>query len=176
MFRSAFLTAFSTATGTSVAFPYPQPTRPFLSPTTTRAEKLKRRPPLTTHEQRRICTTCSGPSARLSRPPRPPRPRPPPGPPPRPRPPPGPPPRPPPGPPPPGPPPVPPVDTILCSRPVSACPGRPFQACACSPRRLDRFADDVIRLRNSIPLHAPRRPVKQSAHGIRTSPDRRPRP
>src|SRR5207302_4763352 len=43
-------------------------TRPRLSPTTTRALKLKRRPPLTTAAQRRILTTRSSrPSCRCSR-------------------------------------------------------------------------------------------------------------
>ena len=66
VFRSVFLTAFSTASGTSPAFPYPHPTRPFRFPTTTIAEKLNRRPPLTTHAHRRISTTFSGLSARIS--------------------------------------------------------------------------------------------------------------
>src|SRR5206468_3557898 len=62
------LDAFSTAGGTSLALPYPQATLPCLSPTTTRALKLKRRPPLTTAAQRRIFTTRSSkPSCRDSR-------------------------------------------------------------------------------------------------------------
>ena len=44
---------------TSFALPKPTPTRPASSPTTTRAEKLKRRPPLTTFAQRLMCTTFS---------------------------------------------------------------------------------------------------------------------
>jgi len=42
----------STAMGTSLALPYPTPTLPLRSPTTTRAAKLNRRPPLTTFAQR----------------------------------------------------------------------------------------------------------------------------
>lgn len=57
----ASLTAFSTASGTSFPLPYPYPTLPELSPTTTSAVKLNRRPPFTTHAQRRICTTFSCP-------------------------------------------------------------------------------------------------------------------
>src|SRR5580698_6436834 len=60
------------ASGTSPALPNPTPTWPFWSPTTTRAAKLKRRPPFTTLAQRFTKTTFStmpsaeGPS-RLSR-------------------------------------------------------------------------------------------------------------
>ena len=65
------LMPFSTAGGTSFAFPYPQPTLPFPFPTTTRPAKLKRRPPLTTVAHRRTFTTLSvnSPPARDSRPP-----------------------------------------------------------------------------------------------------------
>src|SRR3990172_2648649 len=47
------------ASGTSLALPRPTPTWPAPSPTTTRAEKLKRRPPLTTLATRLMCTTRS---------------------------------------------------------------------------------------------------------------------
>src|SRR5690606_34205798 len=47
------------AAGTSLALPYPTPTMPLPSPTTTRAVKLKRRPPLTTFATRLIFTTRS---------------------------------------------------------------------------------------------------------------------
>src|SRR5689334_4840631 len=43
----------------SAALPRPIPTWPLRSPTTTRARMLKRRPPLTTLETRRTCTTVS---------------------------------------------------------------------------------------------------------------------
>src|SRR6476660_6280376 len=59
MLRLACFWAFSTAGGTSFALPYPQPTLPLPSPTTTSAAKLKRRPPLTTAAQRLICTVLS---------------------------------------------------------------------------------------------------------------------
>src|SRR5579872_1462757 len=57
--RLVVLTAFSTACGTSEALPYPQPTFPRLSPSTTSAVNVKRRPPLTTQAQRRIWMTFS---------------------------------------------------------------------------------------------------------------------
>src|SRR5581483_10901214 len=47
------------ASGTSFALPRPTPTRPFESPTTTSAEKLKRRPPFTTFATRLMWTTRS---------------------------------------------------------------------------------------------------------------------
>src|SRR5262249_54068354 len=47
------------ASGTSFALPRPNPTRPLLSPTTTSALKLKRRPPFTTFATRLIWTTFS---------------------------------------------------------------------------------------------------------------------
>src|SRR5215211_7862765 len=47
------------AAGTVFALPRPTPTLPFPSPTTTRALKLNRRPPLTTLATRRISTTLS---------------------------------------------------------------------------------------------------------------------
>ena len=55
------------ASATSPALPRPTPTRPRLSPTTMRALKLKRRPPLTTLAERLMNTTfsvssCSWPS------------------------------------------------------------------------------------------------------------------
>src|ERR1035437_2648983 len=79
--------ALRMASATSLALPKPRPTLPSRSPVTTRAEKLKRRPPFTTLAQRLMKTTFSvncGPSdssgdPRSSR--RGPRPRPPRGPP-----------------------------------------------------------------------------------------------
>src|SRR5437763_16619103 len=50
---------FLMAAGTSLALPEPKPTRPFPSPTTTRALKLKFLPPLTTLVTRLIWTTLS---------------------------------------------------------------------------------------------------------------------
>src|SRR6266568_178533 len=47
------------ASGTSLAFPRPTPTWPAPSPTTTRAEKLNRRPPFTTLATRLMWTTLS---------------------------------------------------------------------------------------------------------------------
>src|SRR5690349_9382736 len=47
------------ATGTSAAFPLPIPTHPCPSPTTTRAQKLKRFPPFTTFATRLMKTTLS---------------------------------------------------------------------------------------------------------------------
>src|SRR6185437_10710765 len=51
--------ALRMASGTSRALPWPKPTRPFWSPTTTRAAKPKRRPPLTTFATRLMCTSLS---------------------------------------------------------------------------------------------------------------------
>ena len=59
MFFFAFSMAFLIASGTSLDFPEPNPTFPFLSPITTRAAKRKRRPPLTTLVTRLIVTTRS---------------------------------------------------------------------------------------------------------------------
>ena len=79
------------ASETSVALPRPRPTLPFLSPTTTSALNLKRRPPLTTLDERLMKTTFStssspfdpsNPWSESGRRPRPPPPRPPPKPPP----------------------------------------------------------------------------------------------
>src|SRR5215210_485012 len=60
------------ASGTSLALPYPTPTRDFSSPTTTRAVNEKRRPPLTTLATRLISTTrsCRSGPARSVRSPR----------------------------------------------------------------------------------------------------------
>ena len=55
------------ASVTSLAFPRPYPTTPFPSPTTTIAEKLNRRPPLTTLATRFIATTFSLRSMSLAR-------------------------------------------------------------------------------------------------------------
>src|ERR687885_1960415 len=52
-------TPFWIASGTSLALPYPTPTIPFSSPTTTSAVNEKRRPPLTTLATRLISTTRS---------------------------------------------------------------------------------------------------------------------
>src|SRR2546421_10697783 len=52
------------ASGTSLALPRPAPTWPWPSPTTTSAEKLKRRPPLTTLATRLMWTTRSFSSGR----------------------------------------------------------------------------------------------------------------
>src|SRR4051812_20872627 len=52
-------TPFWIATGASLALPYPTPTTPFSSPTTTSAVNEKRRPPLTTLATRLISTTRS---------------------------------------------------------------------------------------------------------------------
>src|SRR6478609_5320679 len=57
--RLASSTPFEMARGTSRALPYPTPTTPLPSPTTTRAVKLKRRPPLTTFDTRLMVTTRS---------------------------------------------------------------------------------------------------------------------
>ena len=56
-FFLASSSALRIASGTSFAFPVQKPTRPFLSPITTRAAKRKRRPPLTTFVTRLIVTT-----------------------------------------------------------------------------------------------------------------------
>lgn len=55
----AFSVPFLMASGTSFALPCPTPKLPFLSPTTTNAEKLNRRPPLTTLAHRLMLTTFS---------------------------------------------------------------------------------------------------------------------
>src|SRR5262249_51590207 len=55
----AFSMPLRMASGTSFALPSPKPTRPALSPTTTSALKLKRRPPLTTFATRLMWTTFS---------------------------------------------------------------------------------------------------------------------
>src|SRR4051812_49766506 len=52
-------TPFWIATGASLALPYPTPTIPFSSPTTTSAVNEKRRPPLTTLATRLMSTTRS---------------------------------------------------------------------------------------------------------------------
>src|SRR4051812_22151555 len=64
--RLAASVALRMASGTSRALPWPKPTRPFWSPTTTRAAKPKRRPPFTTLATRLICTSLStnSPSSR----------------------------------------------------------------------------------------------------------------
>src|SRR6266545_1578106 len=59
MFFLAISIPFLMAIGTSLAFPEPYPTRPCPSPTTTRAEKEKFLPPLTTLVTRLIWTTRS---------------------------------------------------------------------------------------------------------------------
>src|SRR5581483_1797755 len=51
--------ALRMASGTSRALPWPKPTRPFWSPTTTSAAKPKRLPPLTTLATRLMCTSLS---------------------------------------------------------------------------------------------------------------------
>ena len=55
----AFSMPLRIASGTSFALPRPKPTRPLLSPTTTSALKLKRRPPFTTLATRLMWTTFS---------------------------------------------------------------------------------------------------------------------
>src|SRR5581483_8058879 len=57
--RRADSVALRIASGTSRALPWPKPTRPFWSPTTTSAAKPKRLPPLTTLATRLICTSLS---------------------------------------------------------------------------------------------------------------------
>src|SRR5215204_5608626 len=54
--RFAASVALRIASGTSRALPWPKPTRPFWSPTTTSAAKPKRRPPFTTLATRLIWT------------------------------------------------------------------------------------------------------------------------
>src|SRR5436305_5520811 len=65
--RLAASVALRIASGTSRALPWPKPTRPFWSPTTTRAAKPKRRPPLTTLATRLMCTSLSMNSLSASR-------------------------------------------------------------------------------------------------------------
>src|SRR5262245_39677333 len=62
----AFSMPLRIASGTSFALPSPNPTRPALSPTTTNALKLKRRPPFTTFATRLMCTTRSVSSKSLA--------------------------------------------------------------------------------------------------------------
>src|SRR5579883_1792224 len=57
--RLAASVALRIASGTSRALPWPCPTRPFWSPTTTSAAKPKRRPPFTTLATRLIATSFS---------------------------------------------------------------------------------------------------------------------
>src|SRR6266700_3911957 len=57
--RLAASVALRIASGTSRALPWPKPTRPFSSPTTTSAAKPKRRPPLTTLATRLMWTSLS---------------------------------------------------------------------------------------------------------------------
>src|SRR5690606_37363487 len=57
--RLAISVALRIASGTSRALPWPKPTRPFWSPTTTSAAKPKRRPPLTTLATRLMWTSLS---------------------------------------------------------------------------------------------------------------------
>src|SRR5215831_11387270 len=57
--RRACSVALRMASGTSRALPAPKPTRPFLSPTTTRAAKPNRRPPFTTFATRLMLTSFS---------------------------------------------------------------------------------------------------------------------
>src|SRR5262245_3684866 len=59
MCRLACSVALRIASGTSRALPAPWPTRPFASPTTTRAAKPKRRPPFTTLATRLMLTSFS---------------------------------------------------------------------------------------------------------------------
>ena len=58
-FFSAALIAFEIAFGTSLAFPVPKPTLPFLSPTATVAVNLIVRPPLVVFDTRPIDITFS---------------------------------------------------------------------------------------------------------------------
>ena len=58
-FFLASSTALLIASGTSIAFPVPRPTRPFLSPTTTTALKRYLRPPFTTFVTWLMLTTRS---------------------------------------------------------------------------------------------------------------------
>src|SRR5580704_2932954 len=57
--RLAASVALRIASGTSRALPWPKPTRPFWSPTTTSAAKPKRRPPFTTLATRLMWTSLS---------------------------------------------------------------------------------------------------------------------
>ena len=57
--RFAASVALRIASGTSRALPWPKPTRPFWSPTTTSAAKPKRRPPFTTLATRLMWTSLS---------------------------------------------------------------------------------------------------------------------
>src|SRR5262245_34218873 len=57
--RLAASVALRIASGTSRALPWPKPTRPFSSPTTTSAAKPKRRPPFTTLATRLMWTSLS---------------------------------------------------------------------------------------------------------------------
>src|ERR1700751_5150614 len=57
--RLAASVALRIASGTSRALPWPQPTRPFSSPTTTSAANPKRRPPFTTLATRLMWTSLS---------------------------------------------------------------------------------------------------------------------
>src|SRR5690554_823994 len=59
MLRLADSVALRIASGTSRALPWPKPTRPRWSPTTTKAAKPKRRPPLTTLATRLMPTSLS---------------------------------------------------------------------------------------------------------------------
>src|ERR1700755_1546475 len=65
--RFAASVALRIASGASRALPWPKPTRPFWSPTTTSAAKPKRRPPFTTLATRLMLTSfsTSSPSSRL---------------------------------------------------------------------------------------------------------------
>src|SRR5215213_585630 len=67
--RFAASVALRIASGTSRALPWPKPTRPFWSPTTTRAAKPKRRPPFTTLATRLMWTrrSTNSPSPALLR-------------------------------------------------------------------------------------------------------------
>src|SRR5918995_4248741 len=65
--RLAASVALRIASGTSRALPWPKPTRPFWSPTTTSAAKPKRRPPFTTLATRLMCTSRSTNSLSFSR-------------------------------------------------------------------------------------------------------------
>src|SRR5580704_7010470 len=67
--RFAASVALRIASGTSRALPWPKPTRPFWSPTTTKAAKPKRRPPLTTLATRLMWTSLSTNSLSRSSPP-----------------------------------------------------------------------------------------------------------
>src|SRR5260221_3640418 len=69
MLRLAMSTPFWIAAGTSLALPYPPPTRPFRSPTTTSAVNENRRPPFTTLATRLIETTRSSSAFLASSPP-----------------------------------------------------------------------------------------------------------